>query len=1159
MLKNVRTLMSIACVIAILITAMFSSSSSVIAQITDSPSQGQIRINCGSVSGFIQEQYLYIDNGSNAETERLKVTSEWSSYGGGHLLTKRWADGTNNFTYRIPVNPSTPAPLYLSMVTKGEVKMSVNNVVMLNTGNSGEGDYCAREFTLSNSSVWSGGYIDVKFEDADPSDGWGPNIYWIEVGATSPWRERLKHIVWDTSEVVWQVGYYDGMANEFGGTATSFAVGGDISTLAKNGTIYLTWNSQPVSGKKYYLLTGIIGDNVTRTSYIDMKNDGSNEIIGSVKREKIFDLDVTSLMKYDAPYNNTVKITIPSQHKLDFAALVEVTDGHITDNDLRVVFKGNEMAQNWTKLANMTMYWNNEYMVDKGTGFVDASLPNGIFANSYWVADAAPAALEVAKWGYFDLAKQITNFKTAQEYYDPTLGAAGDNGAAGIMFATMAYLMKTDNYTGSYTDAIYPKMKQGLDYFCTEIDKTSKKLIMGNNWETTSYGYGIYNNSIAYFALLAGAEAAGKMGNTSDMINWNSHAEALLQGINTHLKLSNNISWLNKILPADTFRYAITNTGADVSNCHAGWFGVGSQEEMFYGYKGDAILSWRLAVDRMLDYHSSNFWADWKAYGHNRGFGTDYGVLSERGGWPVSAMLMGDRMDMLQKNLHHLIYNSTDLNFTHGNEGVQETSPWLLVREISKNDNGIVGADVGNGGEVEDMNLVEYIVTIKNVRLMAGIDDNLYGTNNLIIMPRVPKSWEGVKVNRWPVVYKKGSNYDKTDVSFDYSISPTKGSISVSAADSVSGVQFRFGPFEKNINVSSVTVNCQSISNYTIEDKGDAKWVWVTQDIGTSNKNITVNTVIPDMYIYDDFNDGDLTGWTESGGTWSNPDASARVVTTGDAWNTFGTEVSDLTLSGDVKIVSGNAVGLTFRNDGTGSSGYDLILDVVDGRLKLCKRPYVVLASMPVNVNRNRTYTLKVEAVGPKIKCYLDGGQAFEIIDRSYTSGKFGMFAYSSTSLFENVLAYKNAELVEDGGFEKQTSRTFISSPWLTEGPATNKGIDIGLGFSHSGKSNAFIRNNAVDTWNAFKQTIVVKPNTNYRLTGWIQNSNNIDYRGYFGVRNSDGSVNSEYNFGGLPNYTQLTVDFNSGSNTSMTIFAGFWSNGNDVWMRFDDISVVER
>lgn len=99
MLKNVRTFMSIACVIAILITAMFSSSSTVIAQITDSPSQGQIRINCGSVSGFIQEQYLYIDNGSNAETERLKVTSEWSSYGGGHLLTKRWADGTNNYNW----------------------------------------------------------------------------------------------------------------------------------------------------------------------------------------------------------------------------------------------------------------------------------------------------------------------------------------------------------------------------------------------------------------------------------------------------------------------------------------------------------------------------------------------------------------------------------------------------------------------------------------------------------------------------------------------------------------------------------------------------------------------------------------------------------------------------------------------------------------------------------------------------------------------------------------------------------------------------------------------------------------------------------------------------------------------------------------------------
>ncbi len=1156
--KKTKVLVAVICMATLLMTT-FGSSSIGIAQVTDSPAPGQLRINCGSVSGFMQEQYLYINNGSNAETEKLKVTSEWSNYGGGHLLTKRWSDGNNNFTYRIPLNPSTPAPLYLSMVTKGEVKMSVNGTVMLNTGNSGEGDYCAREFTLSDSSVWSSGYIDVKFEDADPSDGWGPNLYWIELGATSPWRERVKHIVWDTSKVVWQVGYYDGMANEFQGAVTNFAVGGDISTLAKNGTISINWSGQPVSGKKYYLLTGIIGDNVARTTNIDVKNDGSNEISRLVKREKVFDLNVTSLIKQAAPYDNTVKITIPAQHKLDFAVLVEVTDGSITDNDLRVVFKGNEMAQNWTKLANMTMYWNNEYMVDKGTGFVDASLPNGIFANSYWVADAAPAALEVAKWGYFDLAKQITSFKTAAEYYDPALGAAGDNGAAGIMFATMAYLMKTDNYTGSYTTTIYPKMKQGLDYFCTEIDKTSRKLILGNNWETTSGGYGIYNNSIAYFALLAGAEVAGNVGNTADRNNWNSHAAALLEGINTHLKLSNNISWLGKTIPADTFRYAITGSGTDVSNCHAGWFGVGNQEEMFYGYKGNAIPSWRLAVDRMLDYHSSNFWADWNAYGHNRGFGTDYGVLSERGGWPLNAMLMGDRMDMAKKNLNHLIYNSTDLNFANDNEGVQETSPWLLVRETSKNDNGIIGADVGNGGEVEDMNLVEYIVTIKNVRLMAGVDDTLNGSNNLVIMPRIPASWDGVKVNKWPVTYKNGSNYAKTEVTYDYSISPIQGSISVSASNPVTGVQFRFGPFEKDVNVSSVTVNGQSISNYTLEEKGDAKWVWVTQDIGTSNKNITVNVDIRDMYLYDDFNDGNLTGWTPSGGTWSNPGANARVIATGDAWNTYGTVASDLAFSADIKIESGNAAGITFRNNGTGLSGYDLILDAVDGKLKLCKRPYVELGSIPVNVKRNRTYTLKVEAIGSKMICYLDGVKAFEVNDMSYTSGKFGMFAYSSTALIENVLAYKDAELVEDSSFEKQTSRTSLSMPWSTEGTATDKGVDINLGFSHSGKSNAYIRTSAIDTWNSIKQTIVVRPNTNYRLTGWVQNSNNIDNRGYFGIRNANGSVNSEYNFAGLPNYTQLTVDFNSGSNTSMTIFAGFWSNGNDVWMRFDDISVIEQ
>ncbi|HEY5583533.1 MAG TPA: hypothetical protein VIK78_03470 [Ruminiclostridium sp.] len=984
MLKRSKSITALVCIVSILVT-MISFTGVGFTQLADPPMSQNIRINCGSASGFINEQYLSAQSGSTAAIDSV----------GGHRMTKRWADGNGYFTYRIPVSPATTAPLYLSMVTKGEVKLSVDGTVILNTGNSGEGDYTSREFTLSNSSVWSDGYVDVKFEDADALDGWGPNAYWIELGKTSTWRERAKHIMWDTSDVVWQVGYYDGYKSEFKGTTTNFTVGNDFETLANSGTIYLNWNQTVSSGKKYYLLTGIKGG--TGTNNIDMGNNGSNEVSRAADLEKVYDLDVTSMVKTTG---NVVKIQMAVGSVLDFATLVEVTEGSTTDSNLRVVFKGNEMAQNWTKLVNNTMYWNNDFMVDKGTGFVDASLPNGIFANQYWVSDAAPTMLEMAKWGYYDMAKQASNYYTnVADYYN------SDNGAAGLVFATMAYLMKTDNYTGEYTTTMWPRMKVGLDYYNSQIDTNPYHMVLGNNWETTSGGYGVYNNSIAYFALLAGAEVATKLGYTADASNWNTHAATLYSNMNTYLKPASDVSWLGNIVPAGTFRFGLGTAGGEVTNSTAGWFGVGSQEELFYGYKGNAVPSWRTAINTMLDYHSANYWSYWKAYGHNRGFGTDYGVLTERGGWPVSAMLMGDRMDMVKKNIQHVIYNSTDVNFTNDNEGVQETSPWVLVREVDKDDDGITGADIGNGGASEDMNLVEYIITMKNVRLMAGLDDTLNGTNNLVIIPRIPENWEGVKVNQWPIAYKSGSTYSKTNVTYDYTIAPTQATMSVSAATAISGAQVRVGPFEQNATVASVTSNGVSAA-YTIQDNGGYRWVWVTQDIGTVTKDIVVNMTIPNLRAKDNFNNGTLTGWTASGGTWTNPGTCAQVVTSGDAWNTYSTTASDITISADVKIVKGNAVGLTFRNNGTGSTGYDLILDAVDNKLKLAKRPYIQLASMDVNVKYNRTYTLKVEAVGSNIKCYLDGIKAFEYNDSSYINGKFGMFGYASTAQIDNLLAH---------------------------------------------------------------------------------------------------------------------------------------------------------
>lgn len=148
---------------------------------------------------------------------------------------------------------------------------------------------------------------------------------------------------------------------------------------------------------------------------------------------------------------------------------------------------------------------------------------------------------------------------------------------------------------------------------------------------------------------------------------------------------------------------------------------------------------------------------------------------------------------------------------------------------------------------------------------------------------------------------------------------------------------------------------------------------------------------------------------------------------------------------------------------------------------------------------------------------------------------------------------YASNNLVQDGGFEQQTT-SIVSAPWNVEG-AGSQGIDLNRGFAHSGQNNGWIRTSD-SNWHSIFQAVSVQPNTNYTLTNWIMN-NFAQNVGYFGVRKADGTtVLQETSFNALPFYTQQIVNFNSGSNGTVTIYVGFWGQSTDYWMRLDDVSL---
>lgn len=112
-------------------------------------------------------------------------------------------------------------------------------------------------------------------------------------------------------------------------------------------------------------------------------------------------------------------------------------------------------------------------------------------------------------------------------------------------------------------------------------------------------------------------------------------------------------------------------------------------------------------------------------------------------------------------------------------------------------------------------------------------------------------------------------------------------------------------------------------------------------------------------------------------------------------------------MSSTVNLLSGNAVGLTFRSSADGTSSYDVILDAVDGEFKISKRPpYQKMVVYDMDVQRNHPYQVKVVANDSTIEAYLDGVKRLTVNDSTYTTGHLGVMLYKATATYDDLKAW---------------------------------------------------------------------------------------------------------------------------------------------------------
>lgn len=162
----------------------------------------------------------------------------------------------------------------------------------------------------------------------------------------------------------------------------------------------------------------------------------------------------------------------------------------------------------------------------------------------------------------------------------------------------------------------------------------------------------------------------------------------------------------------------------------------------------------------------------------------------------------------------------------------------------------------------------------------------------------------------------------------------------------------------------------------------------------------------------DDFEDGNSTGWTASGGNWSvttddtkillQKSSTTALITAGDSWTDYAYEAK-------VRLSIANAnAGLVFRVQDS-KNFYMYRLNVANQKLELYKSvegTMTLVSSTLFTSSAKQWYTLKVIVQGNTIKGYVDGAQKVEWTNPAteLTAGKIGFRTTSADAAFDQAL-----------------------------------------------------------------------------------------------------------------------------------------------------------
>ncbi|GAA3114267.1 hypothetical protein GCM10010466_01710 [Planomonospora alba] len=199
----------------------------------------------------------------------------------------------------------------------------------------------------------------------------------------------------------------------------------------------------------------------------------------------------------------------------------------------------------------------------------------------------------------------------------------------------------------------------------------------------------------------------------------------------------------------------------------------------------------------------------------------------------------------------------------------------------------------------------------------------------------------------------------------------------------------------------------------------------------------------------DDFEDGDATGWSKSGGSWSVVSDGSRAYrqsgTGADARAVAGADWSDQAVQARVKPTAFNGTGrhvAVLARARSTTSYYFLGLSDT-GSVVLGKRTGggpLTLDSAPAAVTAGTWYTLRLEVFGTALRGFVDGAQVVSATDASIASGRAGLAGHYASASFDDVLV---TDVAGPGG--PSPSPTVTPTVTTPPGSCVTSGAPVGF------------------------------------------------------------------------------------------------------------------